>query len=33
MDYFGKFDSIFKTNLGYESGDQMSAFNEKKTKK
>jgi hypothetical protein len=32
FDYLGKFDFIFKTNLGSESGDQVGAFYEKKQK-
>ncbi len=30
FEYLGEFDFIFKTNLGYESGDQVGAFDEKK---
>ena len=32
FEYLGEFDFIFETNLGYESGDQVGAFDEKKTK-
>ncbi len=31
FEYLGKFDFIFKTNLEYESGDRVGAFDEKKT--
>jgi hypothetical protein len=29
LEYFGKFDFIFETNSGYESGDQMVFFTKK----
>ncbi len=31
FEYLGEFDFIFETNLGYESGDRVGAFDEKKT--
>ncbi len=32
FEYLGEFDFIFETNLGYESGDRVGAFDEKKPK-
>ncbi len=32
FEYLGEFDFIFETNLGYESGDRVGAFYEKKQK-
>ncbi len=32
FEYLDKFDFIFETNLGYESGDRVGAFDEKKQK-
>jgi hypothetical protein len=32
FEYLGEFDFIFETNLGYESGNRVGAFDEKKQK-
>jgi hypothetical protein len=32
LEYVGKFDFVFETNLGYELGDKVGAFDEKKQK-
>jgi hypothetical protein len=32
FEYLSGFDFIFEANLGYESGDQVGAFDEKKQK-
>jgi hypothetical protein len=32
FEYLGEFDFIFEANLGYESGDEVSAFDEKKNR-
>jgi hypothetical protein len=32
LEYLSEFDFIFKTNVGYESGDQVGAFDEKKNR-
>ncbi len=32
FEHLGEFDFIFETNLGYESGDQIGAVDEKKLK-